>query len=111
MGSGGISIWQILIILLLIPIVLLPSIIAVKKNHVHKIAIILVNIFGGLIFGIGWVVALIWCFYQPAVQPVTIVSTSIELEELHGLKEMGAISQEEYNSVKKRLLEAISNNK
>ncbi|HHB76733.1 MAG TPA: superinfection immunity protein [Desulfobulbus sp.] len=41
---------------------LLPSIIAVKKNHPHKIAIIFVNIFGGLLYGLGWIVAFIWCF-------------------------------------------------
>lgn len=41
---------------------LLPSIIAVKKNHPHKMKIVFVNIFGGLLYGLGWIIALVWCF-------------------------------------------------
>jgi len=41
---------------------LLPSIIAIKKNHPHKNAIIFVNIFGSLLYGTGWFVAFVWCF-------------------------------------------------
>lgn len=41
-------------------IALAPSIIAVKRKHKNKTAIIVTNIVGILFFGIGWFVALIW---------------------------------------------------
>jgi len=69
----GISIWQLLIVLVLLPLAFLPTIIALKKNHPHKIPIILVNIFGGLLYGLGWLVALVWCFIVPnnvTIQPL-----------------------------------------
>ncbi len=43
----GISLWQLLIVLIFLPLAFLPTIIAFKKNHPHKILIVLVNIFGG----------------------------------------------------------------
>lgn len=52
---GGISIWQILIILIILPLAFLPSIIAISKDHPYKIPIVLVNILGGVLWG-GWVV-------------------------------------------------------
>lgn len=53
---------KLILSLLFTLIFLLPSIIAVKKQHPHKVAIIFVNIFGSLLYGIGWGVAFIWCF-------------------------------------------------
>ena len=62
---------EIILIIILIYIVmflvyLLPTMIALIKNHPQKVPIILLNIFGGLIGGIGWVGALVWCFIKPA---------------------------------------------
>ena len=78
MGLGGISIWTIILlifIILLLPLFFLPTIIALKRNHPYKIPIILLNIFGGLIFGVGWFIALIWCFIKPVkgqnIKPIT----------------------------------------
>lgn len=107
-GPGGISIWQLLVILIvLIPLLLLPTIIAAMRDHPHKVPIILVNILGGLVFGLGWVVALVWCFIQP--RPAESISSTdgsvaYELEKLYGLKEEGAISEQEYESKKRQLL-------
>ena len=42
-----------LIFLLLLPLALLPTIIAVARNHPHKIPIVLVNVLGGLFYGLG----------------------------------------------------------
>ncbi len=53
------------ILLTLLPILLalivyfIPTVIAVRKQHTNKTAIILLNVFLGWTF-IGWVVALIW---------------------------------------------------
>ena len=49
----------ILPLILLIAIYFIPTIIAVRKNHFQKTAIILINIFLGWSF-VGWVVALVW---------------------------------------------------
>ena len=65
MGFGGINIWSLLVLFVVIPLLLLPTIIALKKNHPYKLPIILINIFGGMVFGLGWVAALIWCFILP----------------------------------------------
>jgi hypothetical protein len=88
-----------------IPLALLPTIIAVKKNHPYKIVIILVNIFGGLFFGIGWVVALIWCFITPSNNTnKSAPMISDELERLHALRLKGAITESEFNESKRKIL-------
>jgi len=42
----------------------IPSIVAMKKNHPQKVAILLLNIFLGWTF-IGWVGSLVWAFIKP----------------------------------------------
>ena len=98
----GISIWQSLIILILLPLVFLPTIIAIKKNHPYKIPIILINVLGGLLWGFGWLIALIWCFIEPKSN---YNNTTHEIEKLHELKQKGAITQEEFDTKKRALLE------
>lgn len=60
----GIGFTEIFVILFLIPFACLPSIIAIGTNHPQKLPIILVNILGLPIGGLGWIVALIWCFFR-----------------------------------------------
>ena len=62
----GISIWQLIILLVLLPLAFLPTIIAVARNHPHKLPIILVNVLGSFLWGIGWVVALVWSLIVPS---------------------------------------------
>lgn len=62
----GISLWLLLIVLVILVLFFLPTVIAIKKNHPYKIAIILINIFGGLLWGTGWFIALVWCFIEPS---------------------------------------------
>jgi hypothetical protein len=50
----------------------LPSIVACKRNHHNNIAIFLVNLFFGWT-GIGWMVALIWAFSNPAQAQVVYI--------------------------------------
>lgn len=91
-----------IIMLLLLPLFFLPTILALKNNHPYKMPIIIINILGGLFWGIGWLVALVWCFITPD-ENSSIDATS-ELEKLHELKEKGIITQEEFDSKKKSLL-------
>lgn len=100
---GGISLWQFLILILLACLFFLPTIIAVKRNHPYKVPIILINIIGGLLWGIGWLVSLIWSFILPKV---TAINTNVadELEKLHALKEKGIISDTEFEKKKTSLM-------
>jgi len=50
----GIGFTEIFVILFLIPFACLPSIIAIGTNHPQKLPIILVNILGLPIGGLGW---------------------------------------------------------
>ncbi|MEM9101954.1 MAG: superinfection immunity protein [Pseudomonadota bacterium] len=100
---GGISIWQLLIfITIFLPLIFLPSIIAISKNHPHRLFIILLNVFGGMVFGIGWIIALIWSLMSQS----TLYTTNIakELERLHELKVKGIITAEEFEKRKRRLI-------
>jgi len=58
MGMGGFSLFEAILFTF---IYILPSIIALKKNHKDKLWIILINLFLGLVFGVGWLIALAWC--------------------------------------------------
>ena len=94
-----------LVFLLLLPLALLPTIIAVARNHPHKIPIILVNVLGGLFYGLGWVVALVWCFFTPNDNSRDKERDTEALEKLYSLLEKGAITQEEYEVQKQRVLQ------
>lgn len=100
---GSLSLTHLIILLCLIPLYLLPSIIAYHKNHKHKIPIILINILGGGVWGVGWLIALVWCFIEPKKNAVT--SSAEEISKLFELKEKGVISQEEFERKKKDLLD------
>ena len=92
-----------LLMLLLLPLAFLPTILALKNNHPYKVAIILINILGGLFWGLGWLVALVWCFITPNKN--TAMDTAAEIEKLHTLKEKGVLTQDEFDSKKKTLLD------
>jgi hypothetical protein len=106
MGSGGIAIWQLIIILVLLPLFLLPSIVAFRKRHKHRLVILLLNTIGSVLFGVGWFIALVWCFLPSSSRP--------SLEDLQTIKELkelldsGALTQEEYESQKLRILSKSS---
>lgn len=106
------SILQTLVMLVVVvPLFLLPTILAVRKNHPHKIPIILINILGGLFMGVGWFVALVWVFVKPAAaqQPVIVTNPSQhhvadELKKLKDLMDGGVITAEDFEQRKKMLL-------
>lgn len=101
---GSFSIWHWIIVLIILPLALLPTIIAIRKNHPYKVAIILINIFGGLLYGLGWLIALVWCFVLPKNGVNMSVGVADELDRLHQLKERGVLTQEEFDCRKKTML-------
>jgi hypothetical protein len=85
------SIWHWISILIIIPLALLPTIIAIYKNHPYKIAIILTNIFGGFLYGLGWPVALIWCFITPKNRYNITIGATDKPTQQHQLKENNTV--------------------
>ena len=47
----------------LLVIFFIPSIVAFLRGHHYKWIILALNIFGGALFGVGWIVALIWALW------------------------------------------------
>lgn len=60
----GIGFTEIFVICFFMPLAGLPSIIAISTNHPQKLPIILVNILGLPVAGLGWFVAMVWCFIR-----------------------------------------------
>lgn len=108
------SFFQLLALPILLALFLLPTILAIKKNHPHKLPIILVNIFGGLFMGVGWFVSLIWVLIKPAEQQSQLVISSApathhiadELTKLKKLMDDGVITEGDFEQRKKLLLAA-----
>lgn len=89
-------------------IFLIPTVLAVRKNHPHKVPIILVNLIGGLLYGVGWLIALVWVLISPSsssAEASNLPSVADELGKLHQLKESGAISPAEFELQKSKLLQ------
>ena len=87
----------------------LPIVVAWRRKHPQLQAIAVTNILGGLVFGIGWAIALVWAFTKPTNAQV-IVPQPIppgpsraperregeRLRELRKLRDDGLITEEEF---------------
>jgi type VI protein secretion system component VasK len=91
-------------LIILLPLYFVPTWIAIKKEHPQKVPIILVNLIGGLIWGLGWLAALVWCFIEPAQKNNTSTDVATEIEKLHELREKGILTSEEFDRKKQELL-------
>ncbi|KKC98617.1 superinfection immunity protein [Photobacterium halotolerans] len=96
MNESGIV--DLVVVILAIFLFFLPTIIAINKKHPHRIAIIATNLIGGLFWGVGWLIALVWCLIRPSKELHT--SEAAEIEKLFELKEKGIITEEEYQKKK-----------
>ena len=93
-------------IILAITLYFLPSIIAYKKNHANKIAIFILNLAFGWTF-LAWLACLIWAFIDvdgEATENLLKGNKYDNLEKLQKLKESGALSEEEFEQEKKKIL-------
>lgn len=109
---GFIIIGIILIILLVvggIVLYFLPSIIAYKRGHANKGIILLINFLLGWTF-LGWAGSLVWAFIDTDGSKASNMTRNIggnkyeDLAKLQKLKESGAITEEEFNIEKQKLL-------
>lgn len=57
---------KLFLLLIILAIYILPTYLAFRFNHPRRAAITVVNIFGGLFYGIGWGIALTWVFVRDA---------------------------------------------
>lgn len=97
-------IWVIIIIVLYF----VPTITAYENKKKNKQSILVINTFLGWTF-IGWIVALAMAVGKDSEKTVIMqqneqVSATKELERLASLKEKGSITQEEFDSHKKKIL-------
>ncbi|PTN36837.1 superinfection immunity protein [Desulfonatronum sp. SC1] len=99
-----IGLWFFVVLVFILLVALLPTIIAVRKNHPYKIPIILINIFGGLLWGVGWVIALVWCFILPRDRSNGSINVANEIQIMHELMEKGVLTQDEFELKKRALL-------
>ena len=121
--GGGSKLMLALFYVALIALYLLPIYEAAKRRHPNTLAISLIDIFLGWTV-IGWIVALVWAVRraEPVVvgqgdenSPYVIVeepsryppnSAADSLKELARLKAEGAITDEDYEAAKHRVLNA-----
>jgi len=97
---GGISVWQLFIVIPILVCYLLPTIIALKNGHKNKLLIIILNFTAGWTV-IGWIIALVWAIKLPKINNV---SSADEIKKLHDLKEKGIISESDFNRKKMDLI-------
>ena len=57
---SGLVVWAVLL-LIVVPLYFLPAIVAFKRRHRNRLAILALNIVLGFT-GIGWAVAIVWAF-------------------------------------------------
>ena len=84
----------------------LPSIIAIKKKHANKLFIFILNLAFGWTF-LAWVACLIWAFVDvdgSATDNLLNGNKYDNLEKLQKLKESGALSEEEFEAEKQKIL-------
>ena len=89
---------------LLLLLFFLPTLIAFSKKHPYTWAIFTISTFGALVYGLGWLIGLIWCFFQPGDRYRMFGGSADEIDRLHRLKERGVISQEEFDAGKRTVL-------
>lgn len=130
------DLFMVAFFLIIIAIYVAPTFVAFRRNHPNRWPILLINVvFGGTI--LGWGVALAWALravhrtgstssggesglnvfvndvrrvqlVEPLQPPKPHAAISEELERLHDLFIRGVISQDEFNSLKARLLDVPS---
>ena len=90
----------------------IPSLIGILRKHHNLVGLIALNFFLGWTV-LGWVGALVWSLLRTS-KGTTIIHQHMnsgqgdvysQLEKLKQLKESGALSEEEYNEHKSKLLQ------
>lgn len=98
-----------LIIAVSIGVYLMPTFVACRKKHPYTVGIVLIDIFLGWSL-IGWVGALVWACCVPdqkqsvVVREMNQINKYDDIKKLQELKESGAITEEEFDFEKAKIL-------
>ena len=110
-GAGILAlIFTLLVAVLGILVYFIPSIIAYKKEHKYKLIIFILNIVLGWTF-VVWIGLLIWSLIDVEGKKTNEILKNIkgnkyeDLAKLQNLKDSGAISEEEFEKEKKKILD------
>ena len=93
---------QISGLVFLLSIYALPSIIALARRHPKRWPIVAVNLIGGLFGGVGWVVAMVWCFIEDGKSGNATVD---QLERLESMLQRGSLTHKEFEQQKQALFQ------
>ncbi len=96
---------QTFILVFLLAVYALPSMVALFRRHPKRWPIVAVNLIGGFFGGIGWVVAMVWCFVDDRRGTDSRIE---QLERLERLKQRGSLTAEEFEREKGLLLQPES---
>lgn len=96
----------ILIFTILVFVSMIPSIVALEKNHRNKGLIFFANILLGWT-GIGWLICLIWACQETTSNLGSNTYVADEIEKLGKLKEQDLITEEEFKTKKQELLNKL----
>lgn len=105
-SSGGGLLGMLPMLFIMAPIYFLPTIIAVAKRN-HRTKVILINIFLGWTI-VLWILSLVWACKRDEQKTEIVARGASPADEIRKYKDLldsGAISQEEFEEKKKRLLE------
>ncbi len=115
---GGFGFLLVLFGAIAIGLMLVPGLIANKRNHPYKGVIWALSIVGTIFTGLGWLAALIWALWpqdKSLIDPIvgntyaqqrTAGNSNLaaKLAELDSMLASGQISQDEYNALRKKAL-------
>ncbi|MBR5022074.1 MAG: superinfection immunity protein [Oscillospiraceae bacterium] len=84
----------------------MPYLVANKKGHPQETAIFILNLFAGWTI-IAWIIALVWAFTQPKItnSQQALIGNADELLKYKQLLDNDVISQEEFDTKKKQILD------
>ena len=84
----------------------IPYLVANKKGHPQETAIFILNLFAGWTI-IAWIIALVWAFTQPKItnSQQALIGNADELLKYKQLLDNDVISQEEFDTKKKQILD------
>lgn len=94
----------------LVWVLCIPGLIAKNKNHPHASVIGILGVVGGLLFFVGWIIALIWACVLPKESDEMVrkikASPDIadELSKLKKLENDGILTSDEFQFKKSQLL-------
>ncbi|MGJ8524039.1 hypothetical protein R84981_002756 [Carnimonas sp. R-84981] len=107
------SIGPAMVIIFLIVVYMIPTFTAISNDHRNKAGIFVLNLFLGWSL-VGWVAALVWAISKGSDEDGhTRITDNSEhqgvdvyskIERLSALKEKGALTQEEFDKEKAKLL-------